>query len=179
MKIIGLDLSLTRTGIALPDGQLRSLTPKAGASERARRLHEIVSRLDCWIAVTHPELAVIEDYFVGRNVQTALRLGELGGVIRTRLFEHGIRYIDLNTKTLKQYATGNGEASKDDMLGAALGDGVDPANHDEADAHWLRRVGVHAFDSVEPKYLRVELHDVRLRLLADLRWPGANRKRTA
>jgi len=143
--VVGLDLSLARTGMALTDGRLVSIRPKAGADDRGRRLHQIVSDITAWLTASRipPSLAVIERYSPG-GIQglTASHIGELGGVVRLRLFELAIPWIEVPPAALKKYATGSGGASKEMMTAAAEVAGADPNNHDEADAFWLRRYGL-------------------------------------
>lgn len=141
--VIGLDLSLTCSGVALTDGSTRSIRPHCGPDHPARRLNEIIGRLDGCLRHGHPTIAIIEGYNPGGHQGfTACRLGELGGAVRLRLFELGIAYFEVAPAQLKKYATGNGGASKDEMVAAAEAAGGRPANHDEADAWWLRHMGV-------------------------------------
>lgn len=171
-RVIGLDLSVKSSGIALPDGNLRTIAPKAGAKDPARRLYEITFRLSSWLEASRPTLAVIEAYFVGGYAATALRLGEVGGAVRTRLFEMNIPYVEIPPTQLKMYATGHGTASKDDMVAAAEAEGAEPHNDDEADAFWLRKLGVQALTGVPPRYLQDVLGEVRGRAVRSVRWPA-------
>lgn len=139
MRVIGLDLSLTSTGVALPDGSVRRITVKAVGVERLVRIADAVRRL----AVA--DLAVIEGYAFGRQNQAA-HLGELGGVIRVSLFGLGVPYVEVPPALLKKFATGKGNASKEDMLVAAVKRlGYDGASNDEADALWLRAAALDAY----------------------------------
>lgn len=142
MRVVGLDLSTRSCGIARTDGRLVTVKPRAGAKDPARRLHEIASGV---MAHVHPRTDVvwIEDYNPG-GIQglTMAKLGEVGGVVKLRLFERGIRYELLNLQTLKAFGAGRGGASKDEMVEACRAAGGCPANDDEADAFWLRRYGL-------------------------------------
>lgn len=142
MRVLGLDLSLARTGVACADGTLHSIVPKAGAKDPGRRLHEIITTLDPLIARGRPELAVIEGAAGVQQAQTALVLGELRGAVKVRLFEHAVAYVVVPPTSLKKWATGNGGASKDDMVARARDFGARPRNDDEADAFHLRRMGI-------------------------------------
>jgi crossover junction endodeoxyribonuclease RuvC len=147
---MGLDLSTVATGVARVWGETRTIKPKATSKEPARRLQEIVYRLDAWLAMDKPDVAVIEGYSPGGpgGPWTMLRLGELGGAIRVRLFEHDIPFVEVAPSSLKHFATGNGKASKADMVEAAQYRGAGVANDNEADAWHLRRVAL-AFYSGE------------------------------
>lgn len=142
--VLGLDLSVKSTGVAMPWGETRTIVPRSMSKEPARRLQEIVYRLDIWLRSSRADVAVLEGYSPGGpgGPWGTLRLGELGGAVRVRLFEHGIPYVEIAPTSLKHFATGNGKASKDDMVAAAQHQGAAVANHDEADAWHLRRLGL-------------------------------------
>jgi Holliday junction resolvasome RuvABC endonuclease subunit len=145
IAVLGLDLAVTRTGVACADGTLHAVTPKAGAKDRGRRLSQIICALDPLIARGRPGLAVIEGYNPG-GIQgfTMAYIGELGGAVRLRLFQHAVPFVEVPPKSLKKWATGNGSASKDEMTQAAIAAGarLGTDQHDEADAFWLRRLGL-------------------------------------
>lgn len=73
---------------------------------------------------------------------TMAKLGEAAGVVKLRLFRMGVPFVLVAPKALKKFATGNGNASKDEMVAACKAAGGVPANDDEADAFWLRRYGL-------------------------------------
>lgn len=160
---IGLDLSTTASGVARVWGETRTIKPKAGgAKDPARRLQEIVYRLDAWLRCDRPDVAVIEGYSMGgARGLAAFRLGELGGAVRVRLFELDIPFVEVPPTSLKHFATGNGRADKAAMVEAAKYRGAEVANDNEADAWHLRRVAL-AF------YAGGELSDA----LRRLPWPA-------
>lgn len=143
--VVGLDLSLASTGVARVDGKTTTIKPNAGPLEPARRLFEIVTAVDYQLTGTGdpiPTLAVLEahHYAAGRGA-TAGKLAELAGAVKLRLFELDVVTVTIPAATLKKWATGNGGASKDEMLIAAEERGGKPANDDEADAYLLRAIG--------------------------------------
>jgi Holliday junction resolvasome RuvABC endonuclease subunit len=176
-RAVGLDLSCSRSGVALPDNTTRSIVPRAGSSDPARRLNEIVWRLDAYLQVeraTGVDLAVIEGYNLGPVVGrlAAVRLGEVGGAVRTRLFELGIPFIEIPPKQVKLWATGNGNASKDMMVEAAQADGAIVANHDEADAYWCHDIGRCRDGDWRPLSAPDPLREVRSKIRRSLKWPA-------
>ena len=58
------------------------------------------------------ELVAIENYSLGSE-NKAFLLGEVGGVVRLACAEFGVPYIEVAPTQLKQFATGNGGASKE------------------------------------------------------------------
>lgn len=147
MNVFGIDPSIARTGLARPDGSTVSIKATADSSDPLRRLHQLVTQvaheLKRWPEAT---LLVVEGYMLHgpSSGTTKIRLGELGGAIRLLAWERGLDVVEVPPSSLKLAATGNGSAGKDRMVEAALADGGHPANHDEADAYHLHRLGVRA-----------------------------------
>lgn len=159
--MLGLDPSLTATGVALPDGTTATVAPRLARGvprhvAEALRIIEIRDRVA--VLLDGVDLVVVEGYSYGSGFQ-AHQLGELGGVLRVLFTEAGVRWVEVAPAAAKRYATGKGNAGKPDMLGAARGAGVATASHNEADAWWLRAIGVHALtgdtvDGVDPRSWR-------------------------
>lgn len=177
--VIGLDLSLSSTGVTLPDGTSRTIRPRAGSSDNSRRLHEIVTRIDLYLKAARPDVGVIETVFVYRNRKTAMLLAGLAWCVRHRLFEAAIPYVDVDNHQVKAYATGAGGASKEEMVEAARLAGAVVTNDDEAFSWWLHAMGRSQYsDTWEPAYRGLELLDVRAAVRASIKWPlleGATR----
>jgi Holliday junction resolvasome RuvABC endonuclease subunit len=156
LRLVGVDLSLTSTGLAIgevcSDGvqvRTRRVTSKFFGVERLFDLREQLRPL-----VGDAFLVVIEGYAF--NVGTrgkkdervgipshAHALGEVGGVVRLDLFDHGRLYVDVPPAVLKRYATGAGNASKDRVYGEAIRRlNYTGSSKDEADALWLLAMGL-------------------------------------
>ena len=141
-NVVGLDLSLTATGIAAA-GVADVLRPKGLTGPE--RLAWLCDRVDAIVKLHNAALVVVEGYAYGRQ-NTAHQLGELGGVIRLALWEAGIPYVDVPPSTLKKYATGRGNAGKEEVLAAAIRRlGYQGHDNNEADALWLRALGCAAY----------------------------------
>lgn len=154
MRIAAIDPSTKRIGYAGPDGLVASLTAKAGPHDRARRLSELAGALERHLRLFPPlpELVAIEDYTLEVPGKRALvRLGELGGVLRLRLFELGVDFIEVSPTSLKRHATGRGNATKEQMVDRAHALGAAVTNDDEADAWLLRRMArqAHGLEAME------------------------------
>jgi Holliday junction resolvasome RuvABC endonuclease subunit len=172
IAVVGLDLSLSSTGVTLPDGTSRTIRPRAGSDDNSRRLHEIVTRLDLYLKVAKPDVGVIESVFVSRNRKVAMLLAGLAWCVRHRFFELDIPYVDVAPAVLKEYATGNGHASKDEMVEAARMAGAVVANDDEADSFWLHAMGRSQYSATwEPAYRSSDLLSTRERVRASIKWP--------
>lgn len=134
MKILALDLSLSATGFALPNGTLGTIAPRhLTGVERLDWIDDQVIRL-----VVDVDLVVIEGYAYGRPNQ-AVHIGELGGVIRLSLYQRGFPVAEVPPASVKKYATGKGNATKPDMRVALLQRaGIDERDDNRVDAWWLR-----------------------------------------
>ena len=143
--VLGIDPSLTATGLALPDGQSQVYKPPKCCNRGMRRLRKIRQKIMGVVEAYQPDLVVIEGYAFGARYSHSHSLGELGGAIRLALYEAGVPYIDVPPTVLKMFATGKGNASKEKVLVEAIRR-LDFEGHDnnEADALWLRAFG-HTF----------------------------------
>lgn len=142
MNIIGLDLSTSATGWADSEGRCGLIKPST--KDVGRRLREIMDLLRPPFKALKPvDLCVIEGYSMGskgRN-NAAFRLPELGGCVRMWLFDNSIPYVEIPPTTLKKFATGKGNASKQEMIDAANESGAPDLDDDNvADAWWLMSV---------------------------------------
>jgi len=142
--VVGLDLSLTATGIADGSG-VRTIKTNLRGCERLIFVRDHIAHVvrDSWHYVPGPPLVVIEDYaYHGRHAHSH-QLGELGGVVRVALHEAAVPWVAVVPSTLKRYATGKGNAPKVQMVTSAR-ERLAYAGHDdnEADALWLRALGM-------------------------------------
>ncbi len=142
--VVGVDPSLTATGIATADG-VEVVKVKVTGMERLSRIGTAIMEATDVSTATTVECRThvfIEGYAYGRPNQ-AHQLGELGGVIRYRLWLNHVPYTDVPPSSLKSFAAGKGNARKPDMLDAARREGYDGSNDDNAvDAWWLRQFGL-------------------------------------
>lgn len=77
--------------------------------------------------------------------------GGLLAVLTAFAEKNHIPYIGVPVGTIKRHATGKGNASKDDMMIAAVDRGWDPADDNEADALWLLDYATHTYHTVGTK----------------------------
>lgn len=170
MKIVGLDLSLTSTGIAYQDDDevhTHAIKSKLHDTPRLIEIREQILAVVLFPFVA--DLVVIEGYSYGSpaGATRAHAIGELGGVIKLALHEHGIPCALIPPKLLKKYATDRGNASKVEMLTAAVKrSGIEFRTDDEADAWWLREMGCARFG--EP---HVQMPAASAAAVATVEWP--------
>jgi Holliday junction resolvasome RuvABC endonuclease subunit len=146
LRIIGLDLSLTSTGVALPDGTTYRI--KTRREDGDRRLVQIRNDVRAAIAMHRPHLAVLED--LPKHAQGAGLTAQVHGPVKCELLDAGVPYATIVPASLKSFACDNGHADKPEMAAAAyLAAGVEfpgdltPSGKggDMCDAWWLRAAG--------------------------------------
>lgn len=161
-RVIGLDLSLTATGICLPDGTTHTLktNPKDGDRRLLHIGHAIANAL-----APGADLAVVEDLPI--HAKSAGITGMVHGVARACLIEAGIPYALVVPATLKKYATGVGNGDKTPMAIAALKRaGREFADDNQCDAFWLRAAGLDYLGHAE-----IELPAAQRASLDKMKWP--------
>lgn len=174
IPIVGVDPSVTSTGIAWPDGTTTTIRPPAGA-RGGERLDWIRDRLERGLR-THPpapRAAIIEApiHAFGKGGPVAmLRLGEARGVLLQVLGRWGITVVEVAPTRLKRWATGSGRADKDRMRDALpAGVSLRMDSDDEVDAWWARHLGDAGINGAPLE--SDHRHAARLDVLASIDWP--------
>lgn len=136
MEILALDLA-TKTGWAVDPltGGVWDLTPERGSSPGMRflRLRGLLNG----IRIGHPFGLVVYERPHYRGGHATEVLAGLVAVVQEWCAEQGIDHMAVPSGTLKKYATGNGRATKADMVAAAEARGWRPVDDNHADALWL------------------------------------------
>jgi len=142
MFLMGLDISLTSTGISMREETSVVATKYKGA-ERLSLVSETILNLCIDNSI---DCVILEGYsFASRNSQ-AHSIGELGGCIRMKLWEKNIKYVEVPPTSRAKFATGKGNAGKAEVISAIssktgktfIGGGAD----DECDAWILEQMGL-------------------------------------
>lgn len=167
MKIYGLDLSLTATGIAsVTAGSIVCSTVKDGNRTGVARLHHLLETVT--EALVGADLVVLEGpafHAVGGHQHD--RAG-LWWLVYHRLWRTDIPVVVVNCKHLKQFASGNGNASKEQVLidtlrrfpTAAIG------NNNEADALVLASMAADHYG-----WPLAKVTAVQRKVLSKVEWP--------
>ena len=102
-----------------------------------RKLQLIYNTVSGLIIKYKPDVFAIEAPFFGKNVQSMLKLGRAQGVAIAAAMRHGLNVTEYSPKKIKQSVTGNGNASKEQvlkMLQRLLDFKEDPKYFDASDA---------------------------------------------
>jgi crossover junction endodeoxyribonuclease RuvC len=120
MRILGIDPGTATVGYGLieeNEGQLTVITygaivtsPKDG--DTARRLQIIYEELNELLATYQPDHAAVEELFFGRNITTAIKVGQARGVLLLALANAGIPVAEYSPPKIKESVSGYGNASK-------------------------------------------------------------------
>ena len=136
-RVLGLDLSLTATGYAYSEEVVGAWRVKQRGEARLVLLRDAVLNV-----AEVADVVVLEGYSYASPNQ-AHQIGELGGVVRVMLHERHIPFVEVAPATLKRFATGKGNATKDAVLAAAIRRfGFEGSDNNEADAWLLRAMGL-------------------------------------
>ncbi|MFJ3923068.1 hypothetical protein [Streptomyces sp. NPDC090022] len=163
--VIGLDLSLTSTGIAGVDW--------AEALKPRHKGHRRLSWLKCEIydRTKAADLVVVEGPAFGHGAQAGHHeLGGLWWMITHDLWRRNLPYAVCPPKVRAMYATGNGNAGKGEVRdGVRQHFGVEcegASRYDKADAVAMACLGAHWLG-----YPVVALPDSHTRALGSVAWP--------
>ncbi len=102
-----------------------------------KKLQLIYNTVSGLIIKYKPDAFAIEAPFFGKNVQSMLKLGRAQGVCIAAAMRHGLEVTEYAPKKIKQSITGNGNASKEQvlkMLQQILNFKDDPTYFDASDA---------------------------------------------
>jgi len=175
MIVIGIDPSLTSTGICVMSEHGNILSTKAITSyftgvRRLKDFKEQIIDMCQYVAGLKEKTSVfIEGYSFG-SIGRKEFIAELGGTIRLTLHEQELEFIDVPPTVLKKYITGKGNADKV-AVGVAVmkqyGEGFDTT--DQTDAFVLCQIGLAYFGLIP------NLTKVREEVIADMKKPKAKK----
>ena len=144
MKIIGIDPGLVQTGFGIINvrdvevsiidyGVIRPVSKES----LSKRLFTIYSDVCEIISKYNPQVFAIEEVFYGKNVKSAMRLGQARGAAMVAAASKDIPIYEYSARKVKQSITGNGNAHKSQikfMVKVKLNMDHGPEPTDAADA---------------------------------------------
>jgi crossover junction endodeoxyribonuclease RuvC len=142
--VIGIDPGTANTGFGVVrasgermvalDGGVIEIPSDLPPEKRLVRLHDSLGELIRW---HEPKAMALEDLFFGKNVASALSVGETRGVARLAAAEHTLSCFDYTPQAVKKAVCGSGSADKGQvqrMVATLLGLPEPPAPDHAADA---------------------------------------------
>ena len=123
MRIIGIDPGTASVGFGIideEDGRLNVVKygvirtqPKDG--DASKRLQIIYRELNEILNTYRPDAAAVEELFFGRNISTAIQVGQARGVILLALANSQITVAEYSPPKIKEAVSGYGNASKEQV----------------------------------------------------------------
>lgn len=142
MRIVGLDLSLTASGVAIWNDRTLSLltleSPHAGGIERLDWIYNQVREL-----CRNAELVVVEGLSYGSNMPSAQERAGLWFIVARALWKAGIPMQAVAPTQVKKFVTGKGSAEKSLILREVFRRwNIIAEDDNQADAAVLVRIGL-------------------------------------
>lgn len=141
VKLLGLDLSLTSTGFCI-DGQTGVISSGLTGVERLEAMRDDICNL---LVANNVDCVLLEGYSFASRSGQAFSIGELGGVIRLAIYELGIPIVEIPPTCRAKFATGKGNASKNEVISSiSARTGIvwgNPGADDKCDAWILEEIG--------------------------------------
>jgi crossover junction endodeoxyribonuclease RuvC len=152
--IVGLDPSLTATGIAYltSDGTCSLATLRSSTHPEVElRLARLRNSILAAVLLVRPSLVVIEGLSFGSNDPSAQERAWLHFTIRLEMWANDIQFVVVPPSTLKKFTTGSGAAKKEQMMLEVFKRfDVSAADNNQADATALAFLGATYLGQREP-----------------------------
>jgi len=116
------------------DGGVVETSPELPLERRLQRIHASLSELLAW---HEPTAMAIEDVYFGRNVRSAMAVGQASGVAMLAAAQRGVGCFTYTPQAIKMAVCGSGAAGKRQvqrMVGTLLGLPEPPTPDHAADA---------------------------------------------
>ena len=122
MRILGIDPGLTRTGFGIIDINNETfklvdcgIIKPNNKDKLEKRLLTIFTDMSKILEQYKPTIVSIEEVFYGKNVKSALLLGQARGAAMLSAASKKVNIFEYSAKKIKQSITGNGNANKDQV----------------------------------------------------------------
>lgn len=142
--VMGIDPGLANTGFGVVsvagsrmsavDGGVIETPPDLAPEKRLKRINAAVRELIAW---HEPASVGLEDLYFGKNVRSALGVGQARGVVMLAAADRGLACTDYTPQAVKMAVCGSGAADKaqvQQMVATLLGLPAPPASDHAADA---------------------------------------------
>jgi crossover junction endodeoxyribonuclease RuvC len=144
LRVLGIDPGTASTGFGVVESQAQTFSTLTGGviSTAAdvpveRRLAAIASHLCDLLDEHQPDALAIEEVFFGRNVRSAIAVGQARGAVLAAAGARDVPCFSYTPQAVKLAVCGSGAARKDQvqrMVAALLGLEAPPASDHAADA---------------------------------------------
>ena len=122
MVVLGIDPGLVQTGFGLISISNQKIDcidygviKPDKASDLSNRLLTIHEDVKSIISNYSPKIVVIEDVFYGKNIKSALKLGQARGSAMVAAASVNLPIYEYSARKIKQAITGNGNSTKEQI----------------------------------------------------------------
>jgi crossover junction endodeoxyribonuclease RuvC len=122
VRILGVDPGSVTTGYGVIEAEREKFSALTFGVVRtdaqcafAFRLKKIYDELRTLIEQYRPERLSLETAFYGKNVQSALKLGQVRGAVMVLALNFGLEIAEYSPREVKQALTGKGNAAKEQV----------------------------------------------------------------
>ncbi len=121
LLVLGIDPGsrVTGYGVIKTDGQsvfyVDSGCIRVKAENLTEKIYEIYSGVSSLMQQYQPQTGAIEQVFLGKNVSSALKLGQARGAALAAIANHHISIAEYAPRTIKQAVVGSGAAEKNQV----------------------------------------------------------------
>jgi len=142
--VMGIDPGISNTGFGVVRVAGQRMTAIDGGTvevetglpdeQRLQRIHESIVELIQWHA---PHAVALESIYFGKNVNSAIGVGQARGVVMLAAATSGIPCFDYTPQSVKLAVCGTGSAAKDQvkhMVAGLLSLPIEPTSDHAADA---------------------------------------------
>jgi crossover junction endodeoxyribonuclease RuvC len=142
--VMGIDPGVASTGfgvvqvaggkLSAVDGGVIEAAPNEPAEDRLARIHEAIAGL---LSRHQPVALALEDVYFGKNVRSAIAVGQARGVALLAAGQRGVPCYDYTPQAVKMAVCGSGAAAKKQvqrMVGTLLGLPQPPKSDHASDA---------------------------------------------
>lgn len=131
IRILGVDPGSQRTGIAVVEfhlpqtaqfqqmSQIKPLQAGVLSAQSAsfhQRIVEITGSFENHLLESRPDFVVFEKVFLGKNPDSAFKLGHIRGALMVAALKHRLVVHEMATRKVKKIVTGHGGAEKKQVL---------------------------------------------------------------
>ena len=144
LVVMGIDPGVANTGFGVVrvagtqlsaiDGGVIEAPANRSPEQRLAQIHDELRKLITW---HEPKALALEDVYFGKNVRSAIGVGQARGVAMLAAAERGVRCFDYTPQAVKMAVCGAGSAAKEQvqrMVGALLRLPRPPESDHAADA---------------------------------------------
>ncbi len=122
MRILGIDPGVNRVGYGLVEhknGQdfvLCTGTIVSPAKEPyQKKIPHITKRFEELLDELQPDVVVIEEIYLAKNFQIALKIGQVMGILLSMVVKKNLDFYLVSPREIKQNITGRGSATKEQV----------------------------------------------------------------